>query len=209
MYLTVIAADARQEQRAHAEPAGRIAAVARSSAAARSRPAGMTASMASWTTASSSATPRNAPMTARRDRRLFRGRRGARCGRTASAGAIAGFAARDRLQRRSVGAAAGRRQHPVPQADRGGARQGLQEPADHHRRAERSDAGARQQVRRAPDVPPRRIHRHDRSDASRTRPNSRRPAAAIAGRRPRRAIANFNRAYWRMLLRMYGWGRAA
>jgi GNAT superfamily N-acetyltransferase len=24
-----------------------------------------------------------------------------------------------------------------------------------------------------------------------------------------RAIANFNRAYWRMLLRMYGWGRAA
>jgi len=24
-----------------------------------------------------------------------------------------------------------------------------------------------------------------------------------------RAIANFNRAYWRMVLRMYGWGRAA
>src|SRR5437879_42721 len=24
-----------------------------------------------------------------------------------------------------------------------------------------------------------------------------------------RALANFNRAYWRMLLRMYGWGRAA
>ena len=24
-----------------------------------------------------------------------------------------------------------------------------------------------------------------------------------------RAVANFNRAYWRMLLRMYGWGRAA
>src|SRR6201992_1914235 len=24
-----------------------------------------------------------------------------------------------------------------------------------------------------------------------------------------RAISNFNRAYWRMLLRMYGWGRAA
>jgi hypothetical protein len=24
-----------------------------------------------------------------------------------------------------------------------------------------------------------------------------------------RAIANFNRAYWGMLLRMYGWGRAA
>jgi hypothetical protein len=24
-----------------------------------------------------------------------------------------------------------------------------------------------------------------------------------------RAIANFNRAYWRMLLRMYGWKRAA
>ena len=24
-----------------------------------------------------------------------------------------------------------------------------------------------------------------------------------------RTVANFNRAYWRMLLRMYGWGRAA
>ena len=47
-----------------------------------------------------------------------------------------GFIAGDRLQRRSVGAAAGRRQHPVQEADRGGAREGLPEPADHHRRAE-------------------------------------------------------------------------
>ena len=53
----------------------------------------------------------------------------------------------------SFGTAQGRRQHPVQEADRGGARQGLQEPAHHHRRAERSDAGARQQVRRTPDVP--------------------------------------------------------
>ena len=44
--------------------------------------------------------------------------------------------------------------------------QGLSQPADHHRRAERGDAGARQQVRRASDVPPRRIHRHHRSEAA-------------------------------------------
>lgn len=36
----------------------------------------------------------------------------------------------------SVGAPARRRQHPVPQADQGGACEGLPEPADYHRRAE-------------------------------------------------------------------------
>ena len=85
---------------------------------------------------------------------------------------------------------------------------GYAEPADHHRRAERSDAGARQQVRRASDVPPRRIHRHHRSEPSKVRRNlhsARSRAASTAAR----AIANFNRAYWRMLLRMSGWGRAA
>ena len=40
-------------------------------------------------------------------------------------------------------AAAGRRQHPVQEADRGSASEGLSQPADHHRRAERGDAGAR------------------------------------------------------------------
>jgi hypothetical protein len=36
------------------------------------------------------------------------------------------------------------------------------------------------------------------------------PLAAFAGTiEAARAITNFNRAYWRMLLRMYGWGRAA
>ena len=113
----------------------------------------MTASMASWMTASSSATPRNAPTTARSIIAYFEDGvvRGAaelhppeqspRC--------IAG----DRVQRRSVGAAPGRRQHAVREADRGGASEGISEPAHHHRCAERSDAGARQQVRRAPDVP--------------------------------------------------------
>ena len=41
---------------------------------------------------------------------------------------------------------------------------GYKSLADHHRCAERSHAGARQQVRGATRVPPRRIHRHDRSD---------------------------------------------
>ncbi|MFK4687052.1 hypothetical protein ABIF39_008865 [Bradyrhizobium diazoefficiens] len=67
--------------------------------------------------------------------------------RIASPGAVSGCPARDRLQRRAVGAAEGRRQHPVPQADRRGACQGLWQPAHHHRRAERCDAGARYQVR--------------------------------------------------------------
>ena len=79
-----------------------------------------------------------------------------------------------------VGAPARRRQHPVPQADRGGACQGLPEPADHHRRAERRDAGARQQVRRASGVPARRIHRHDRPD-----PAGRHGTGAAARSRPR------------------------
>ena len=119
--------------------------------------------MASWMTASSSATPRNAPMTARSSSPIIED------------GVVRGAAelhppdqSPDRLPEIAFSVEAsvrrqGRRQHPVPQADRGGARQGLREPADHHRRAERSDAGARQQVRRASDVPPRRIHRHYRS----------------------------------------------
>ncbi len=43
---------------------------------------------------------------------------------------------------------------------------GYRSPADHHRRAERGDAGARQQIRRASDVPLRRIHRQHRSRAA-------------------------------------------
>ena len=105
-----------------------------------------------------------------RHHRLSRRRRGARRGRTASAGSIPGRAAGDRFQRGSLRAAAGRRQHPVQEADRGSARQGLSAPADHHRRAERGDAGARQQVRRASDLPPRRIHRHHRSDKQQPQP---------------------------------------
>jgi hypothetical protein len=60
----------------------------------------------------------------------------------------------------SVGAAARRRQHPVQEADRGSPLQGLPDPADHHWRAEPGDAGARPQIRRASDLPARRIHRH-------------------------------------------------
>ena len=85
---------------------------------------------------------------------------------------------------------------------------GYAEPAHHHRRAERGDAGARQQVRRASDLPPRRIHRQHRpetEDPARTRETSRSRSAIEA----MRAVANFNRAYWKMLLRMYGWGRTA
>ena len=35
------------------------------------------------------------------------------------------------------------------------------------------------------------------------------PSAMVETIKAARAISNFNRAYWRMLLRMYGWGRAA
>jgi hypothetical protein len=35
------------------------------------------------------------------------------------------------------------------------------------------------------------------------------PSAMADTIKAARAIANFNRAYWRMLLRMYGWSRAA
>jgi GNAT superfamily N-acetyltransferase len=35
------------------------------------------------------------------------------------------------------------------------------------------------------------------------------PSAVATTRDAARAIVNFNRAYWRMLLRMYGWGRTA
>ena len=106
------------------------------------------------------------------------------------------------------GAPAGRRQHPVQEADRGSARQGLPLAADHHRRAERGDAGARPQVRRESVVPPRRIHRNHRSDAAGAGPSPRRSAIATPADAAR-AMARVNRAYWQMLLRMYGWGRAA
>ena len=43
---------------------------------------------------------------------------------------------------------------------------GYRSLADHDRRAEPRDAGACQQVRRASDFPPRRIHRQHRSDAA-------------------------------------------
>ena len=46
-------------------------------------------------------------------------------------------------------------------ADRGSAVEGLSHLARDHRRAEPGDAGARQQVRRPPRVPARRIHRDD------------------------------------------------
>ena len=47
------------------------------------------------------------------------------------------------------------------------------------------------------------LAQHNRPSRSRCRPRmwSRSNAA--------RAIANFNRVYWRMVLRMYGWSRAA
>ena len=170
--------------------------------------AAMTVSMASWMTASSKRYAEKCANDGTTIIAFFRERRGSRRGGTASAGPVPGFAAGDRVQRRGVGASAGCRQHPVPQADHGSARQGLQEPADHDRRAEPGDAGARQQVRRASDVPPRRIHRHHRSDEQQSQPNLRRPGS----RQPvdaARTVANFNRAYWKMLLRMYGWGRAA
>ena len=82
-----------------------------------------------------------------------------------SARPIPGFTAGDRLQRGSKRATAGRRQHPVQKTDRGSAIEGLSLAADHDRRAEPRDAGACQQVRRASDLPPRRIHRQHRSNA--------------------------------------------
>ena len=59
------------------------------------------------------------------DRRLYRGRRGPRRRRTASAGSVARRIAGDRFQRGSLRAAARRRHHPVPAADRGSALEGL------------------------------------------------------------------------------------
>ena len=59
-----------------------------------------------------------------------------------------------------------RRQHLVPKVDRRGTGQRLWLAADHHWRAKRRDAGARQQVRCASDVPPRRVHRKYRSKAA-------------------------------------------
>ena len=51
-------------------------------------------------------------------------------------------------------------------SDRRGAVKGLPLLADHDRRAEPGDAGTRQQVRCASDIPPRRVHRKHRSKAA-------------------------------------------
>ena len=70
------------------------------------------------------------------------------------------FSVEARVRRQGVGSIL------FKEADRGSALEGLPLPADHHRRAEPGDAGAGQQVRRASDVPPRRIHRQHRSNAA-------------------------------------------
>ncbi len=71
------------------------------------------------------------------------------------------------VRRQGVGSMTpGRRQHPVSKADRGSAIEGLWLLADHDGCAEPGDAGARQQVRCASDVPPWRIHRQHRSKAA-------------------------------------------
>ena len=50
--------------------------------------------------------------------------------------------------------------------------------------------------------------RHHRPDEAGSDASSR-PPGRTRTLNAARTVANFNRAYWRMLLRMYGWGRAA
>jgi len=131
-----------------------------------------------------------------------------RRGGAPSARSVPGFAAGDRVQRRGMRATPGGRQRPVQKADRRSALGGLPLLADHHRRAEPGDAGARQQVRCASDIPPRRVHRKHRSEAA-SAARTCKICDRNAGRKPHARSLGSNRAYWKLFLRMYGWGRTA
>ena len=162
---------AAQGLRSDTAPAGRIAAAARSSVAARSgqpsRPLPRLHGRQLHRTLCREMRRRWHPR-----HRLSRGRRGARRGGTASAGQSPdslpeiAFSVEAGVRRQGVGSILFRKLIAEARVE------GLPLAADHHRCAKPGDAGARQQVRRASDVPPRRIHRHHRSEgatAARTR----------------------------------------
>ena len=128
-------------------------------------------------------------------------------GRTASAGSIARFIARDRLQRRSS-------------VRRRGVGTMLFEKLIAEARAKgyqslRITTGAENEAMRALankfgahlTFQPRRIHRGHRSEPARSAGIA--PSVSVTPVEAMRAVANFNRAYWRMLLRISGWSKAA